>query len=98
MATGSQRTSGLRPERRSPNWASAIPPSVSRNETPILGPTFISYVGSLMTSGALRLQQQYPDRESVLQMMEKSTPGQADANDIIYEMEASLFYDPAPPN
>src|SRR5260370_20331950 len=29
-------------------------------------------------------------------MMEKYRPGQSDANDIIYEMDASRFYNPAP--
>jgi homoserine O-acetyltransferase len=49
----------------------------------------------LMTSGAMRLQEQYPTRESVLEMMAKIRPGPADANDIIYETEAALSYNPA---
>jgi homoserine O-acetyltransferase len=77
--------------KRDPAWNGG-----EYTKPPILGLTCVSYVGTLMTTGALQLQQQYPDRESVLQMMEKSTPGQADANDIIYEMEASRFYNPAP--
>lgn len=63
---------------------------------PILGLTCVSYVASLMTSSALRLQEQYPTRESVIEMMEKNPPGPTDANDIIYETEASRFYNPAP--
>ncbi len=63
---------------------------------PIVGLTCVGYVQSLMTSSALRLQEQYPTRESVIEMMEKNRPGQSDANDIIYEMEASRFYNPAP--
>ena len=50
----------------------------------------------LMTSSALRLQEQYPTRESVLEMMEKLRPGPADANDIIYETEAARSHNPAP--
>ncbi|HYR86700.1 MAG TPA: alpha/beta fold hydrolase [Terriglobia bacterium] len=63
---------------------------------PILGLTCVSYVASLMTSSALWLQEQYPTRESVIEMMEKNPTGPADANDIIYETEASRFYNPAP--
>jgi homoserine O-acetyltransferase len=63
---------------------------------PIMGLTCVSYVQALMTSSALQLQAQYPTRESVIAMMEKNRPGQTDANDIIYEMEASRFYNPAP--
>ena len=65
-------------------------------EPPILGLTCVSYIRSLMTSGALRLQEQYPTRESVVEMMEKNNPAQVDANDVIYEMDASRFYNPAP--
>jgi homoserine O-acetyltransferase len=65
-------------------------------EPPILGLTCVSYIRSLMTSGALRLQEQYPTRESVVEMMEKNSAAQVDANDVIYEMEASRFYNPAP--
>ncbi len=63
---------------------------------PMLGLTCVSYVQSLMTSSALQLQEQYPTRESVIETMEKNRPGQTDANDIIYEVEASRFYNPAP--
>jgi len=63
---------------------------------PILGLKCVSFVRTLMTSGALRLQHQYPTRESVVETMEKDNPASADANDIIYEMEASRFYNPAP--
>jgi len=63
---------------------------------PIMGLTCVSYVQSLMTSSALQLQEQYPTRASVIEMMEKNRPAQTDANDIIYEMEASRFYNPAP--
>ena len=55
-----------------------------------------SYIRALMTSGALQLQQQYPTRKSVVEMLEKNPPAQTDANDILYDMEASRFYDPAP--
>ena len=65
-------------------------------QPPILGLTCVSYIRILMTSGALQLQQQYPTRESVIDMLAKNRPGQTDANDIIYEMEASRFYNPAP--
>lgn len=63
---------------------------------PIVGLTCVSYVQALMTSSALQLQEQYPTRASVIEMMEKNRLGQTDANDIIYEMEASRFYNPAP--
>ena len=63
---------------------------------PILGLTCVSYIRILMTNGALQFQQQYPTRESVVAMLGKSGPGQTDANDIIYEMEASRFYNPSP--
>ncbi len=63
---------------------------------PILGLTCVSYISMLMTSGALRLQEQYPTRESVLDMMSKIRPGPADANDIIYQTEAARSYNPAP--
>jgi homoserine O-acetyltransferase/O-succinyltransferase len=63
---------------------------------PTVGLTCASYIRILMTNGALRLQQQYPTRESAIEMLEKSGPLQADANDIIYEMEASRSYNPAP--
>jgi len=63
---------------------------------PILGLTCVSYIRILMTSGALRLQEEYPTRESVIEMLGKNRPGQTDANDIIYEMAASRFYNPAP--
>jgi homoserine O-acetyltransferase len=63
---------------------------------PTLGLTCVRYVAMLMTSGALRLQQQFPTRESVLEMMKKSQAETADANDILYETEASRFYDPEP--
>jgi len=63
---------------------------------PIVGLTCVSYVQSLMIGSALQLQEQYPTRASVIEMMEKNRPGQTDANDIIYEMEASRFYNPAP--
>lgn len=63
---------------------------------PVLGLKCVSFIRTLMTSGALRLQHQYPTRESVIEMMEKDNSAQADANDIIYEMEASRFYNPAP--
>ena len=63
---------------------------------PLMGLRCVSYVRMLMTNGALRLQRQYPTRESVIEMLEKNGPGPAGANDIIYEMEASRFYNPAP--
>jgi homoserine O-acetyltransferase len=63
---------------------------------PALGLKCVSFIRTLMTSGALRLQHRYPTRDSVIEMMEKDSPIQADANDIIYEMEASRFYNPAP--
>ena len=65
---------------------------------PIAGLTCVSYIGAIMTTGALQLQNRYPTRESVLTAMEKffSRPGPADANDIIYEMDASRSYNPAP--
>lgn len=63
---------------------------------PIVGLTCAGYIGSIMSSSALQLQKQYPTRGSVIEMMEKSTPGQTDANDIIYQMESSRFYNPAP--
>jgi homoserine O-acetyltransferase len=63
---------------------------------PALGLKCVSFIRTLMTSGALRLQHQYPTRESVIEMLEKESPIQADANDIIYEMDASRFYNPAP--
>ena len=62
---------------------------------PTLGLTCVSYISMLMTSGALRLQEQYPTRESALEMMGKIRPGPADANDIIYETEAARSYNPA---
>ena len=65
-------------------------------QPPLLGLRCVSYIRALMTSGALRLQEQYPTRESVIEALEKDRPTQADANDIIYEMEASRFYNPAP--
>jgi homoserine O-acetyltransferase len=66
------------------------------NKPPILGLTCVSYIRILMTSGALQLQEQYPTRESAIATLEKNRPGQTDANDIIYEMEASRLYNPAP--
>jgi homoserine O-acetyltransferase len=63
---------------------------------PILGLTCVSYISMLMTSGALRLQEQYPTRQSVIELMAKIHPGPADANDIIYETEAARSYNPAP--
>lgn len=63
---------------------------------PTLGLTCVSYISMLMTSGAPRLQEQYPTRESVLEMMDKFRPGPADANDVIYETEAVRSYNPAP--
>jgi homoserine O-acetyltransferase len=65
-------------------------------QPPLLGLRCVSYIRALMTSGALRLQEQYPTRESVIELLEKDRPIQADANDIIYEMQASRFYNPAP--
>lgn len=65
-------------------------------QPPMAGLACVGYVQALMTSSALQLQQQYPTRESVIGMMEKNRPGQTDANDIIYEMESSRFYNPAP--
>jgi len=63
---------------------------------PIAGLMCVYYIGALMTSGALQLQNQYATRESVVEMLEKNRPPQTDANDIIYEMEASRLYNPAP--
>jgi homoserine O-acetyltransferase len=63
---------------------------------PALGLKCVSFIRTLMTSGALRLQHQYPTRESVIEMLEQESPLQADANDIIYEMEASRSYNPGP--
>jgi len=63
---------------------------------PMLGLKCVSFIRTLMTSGALRLQHQYPTRASVIEMLEKDHAASADANDIIYEMEASRFYNPAP--
>lgn len=65
-------------------------------DQPVLGLKCVGFIRTLMTSGALRLQQQYPTRASVIETLEKDGPAQADANDIIYEMEASRSYDPAP--
>jgi homoserine O-acetyltransferase/O-succinyltransferase len=66
------------------------------SEQPALGLKCVGFIRILMTSGALRLQHQYPTRESVIDMLEKDGPVQADANDVIYEMEASRSYNPAP--
>ena len=63
---------------------------------PIAGLTCVSYIATIMTTGALQLQNRYPTRESVLAGMENIRPGPADANDIIYEMDASRSYNPAP--
>jgi homoserine O-acetyltransferase len=63
---------------------------------PIAGLTCVYYIGALMTSGALQLQNRYATRESVVEMLAKNRPPQTDANDIIYEMEASRLYNPAP--
>lgn len=65
-------------------------------EPPALGLKCAGFIRTLMTSGALRLQHQYPTRESVIDMLEKDDPALADANDILYEMEASRSYNPAP--
>ena len=65
-------------------------------EQPALGLKCAGFIRTLMTSGALRLQRQYSTRESVIGMLEKDDPAPADANDIIYEMEASRSYNPAP--
>jgi len=68
-------------------------------EPPVAGLTCVSYVQSLMTGSALQMQKRYPTRDSVIGMMEKTFPEQVmhmDANDIIYEMEASRFYNPEP--
>jgi homoserine O-acetyltransferase len=63
---------------------------------PVQGLVCASYVAALMLSSALQLQEQYPTRQSVIDMMEKNGLLPTDANDIIYEMEASRFYNPAP--
>ena len=66
---------------------------------PLAGLTCAAYVQSLMTSSALQLQKQFPTRESVIAMMDKTFPEQVktkDANDIIYESEAPRFYNPGP--
>jgi homoserine O-acetyltransferase len=63
---------------------------------PLLGLKCVSFIRTLITSGALRLQHQYSTRESVIEMMGKDNAAPADANDIIYEMEASRSYNPAP--
>ena len=63
---------------------------------PILGLTCHSYLVTIMTSGALELQNRYPTRASVLAAMENYRPGPADANDVIYQVDASRSYNPAP--
>jgi len=63
---------------------------------PVAGLTCVSYIRTIMTTGAFELQNRYPTRESVMAMMQNNRPGPTDANDIIYEMDASRFYNPAP--
>src|SRR5690348_2949807 len=77
--------------KRDPAWNGG-----DYTQPPVLGLTCVGYIRTIMTSGALRLQEQYPSRESVIEMLEQFRPGPADANDIIYEMEASRFYNPSP--
>ena len=63
---------------------------------PILGLTCVTYIRMIMTAGALDTQNRYPTRQAVMDMMQENRPGPADANDIIYEMDASRTYNPAP--
>ncbi|MGI8743047.1 MAG: alpha/beta fold hydrolase [Bryobacteraceae bacterium] len=66
---------------------------------PIHGLLCAQYILSIMTSSPLQLQKQYPSRESVDAMMEKTYPrraARADANDMIYAFESSRFYNPEP--
>lgn len=66
---------------------------------PLHGLMCAQYILSIMTSSPLQLQKQYPTRESVDAMMEKTYPeraARADANDMIYAYESSRFYNPEP--
>jgi homoserine O-acetyltransferase len=63
---------------------------------PMLGLTCVAYIRMIMTAGALDTQNRYPTRQSVIDMMEETRPDLTDANDIIYEMDASRTYNPAP--
>lgn len=66
---------------------------------PLHGVMCAEYVLSIMTSSPLQLQKQYPTRESVDAMVDKTFPARAaraDANDMIYAYESSRFYNPEP--
>jgi len=66
---------------------------------PIHGLMCAQYLLSIMTSSPLQLQKQYPTRESIDAMMERTFPARAantDANDMIYAYESSRFYNPEP--
>jgi homoserine O-acetyltransferase/O-succinyltransferase len=66
---------------------------------PVHGLTCAMYVMSIMTSSPLQLQKQYPTRESVDAMVEKSIRDRVarqDANDMLYAYESSRFYNPQP--
>ncbi len=66
---------------------------------PVRGLTCAMYVLSIMTSSPLQLQKQYPTRASADAALEKMIPARVahqDANDFIYAVEASRFYNPEP--
>jgi homoserine O-acetyltransferase len=68
-------------------------------DPPVAGLTCMAYVQSLMTGSALQMQKQFPTRESVIAMMDKTFPARVtskDANDILYETEAPRTYNPEP--
>ena len=66
---------------------------------PVPGLTCAVSILTIMTSSPLQLQKQYPTRESVDAMLEKTIPervAREDANDLIYALAASRFYNPEP--
>lgn len=66
---------------------------------PVQGMISALYVMSFMTSSPLQMQKQYPTREKVDEMVDKTFPTRAartDANDMIYAYEASRLYNPEP--
>ncbi len=77
-----------------PDWSNG-----DYTSPPVHGLTCAMYVMSFMTGSPLQLQKQYPTRESVDAMVEKTFPtrvARQDANDMIYAYESSRFYNPLP--